>query len=248
MSNQTRYNQILFLTTLSVYMGLVLMGGASPALAHAALAKSFELKTELEARDDLDKKPGDEEEKPESVALKQYFRVNEWFLEDIQELSRDRKFNVGTDTFSLTQLSTFPCDESKTAAYVRGIEESRNVRNKLLEEAVNVMVSRLEGFEKLADCLPYELFEWKHTADVGIDLNYDGSFLKTSTNVKKETIQKAALFSEELRLAFHAFEPDEDDPREKLLYENTRISSDNDQVFIVTNLPRAGLDELLALK
>lgn len=60
-----RYNQVLFLMTLSVYMGLVLAGGASPALAQAAMAKAamakgFDLNTELEARDDLDKKPKDE--------------------------------------------------------------------------------------------------------------------------------------------------------------------------------------------
>lgn len=60
MNNNRRYNQFLFLMTLSVYMGLVLAGGASPALAQAAMAKGFELKTELEAKDDLDKKPNDE--------------------------------------------------------------------------------------------------------------------------------------------------------------------------------------------
>jgi hypothetical protein len=58
MTNRKAQNSILFLTTLSVYLGLVLVGG-SPVFAHAALTQRFELVNELETDDDLDKKPGD---------------------------------------------------------------------------------------------------------------------------------------------------------------------------------------------
>ena len=61
MSDKKKYNSIVFLTTLSVYLGLVLVGGAgSPVLAQAALTRNFDIQEEIEYKDDLDKKPDDE--------------------------------------------------------------------------------------------------------------------------------------------------------------------------------------------
>ena len=61
MSNSKNYNSIVFLTTLSVYLGLVLVGATPSVLAQqAALAQRFEIQNEIEIEDDLDKKPDDE--------------------------------------------------------------------------------------------------------------------------------------------------------------------------------------------
>ncbi len=59
MTTRKGQNSILFLTTLGVYLGLVLVGGASPQVfAHpAATTRNFELSDEIEFKDDLDKKP-----------------------------------------------------------------------------------------------------------------------------------------------------------------------------------------------
>jgi len=108
MSKQTRYNQILFLTTLSVYMGLVLMGGASPALAQAAMAKGFELKTELEAKDDLDKKPNDKEKKQISQSLDDYFNTSRWFLGELQRISALNKFDQNISYLSIGKRLAVP--------------------------------------------------------------------------------------------------------------------------------------------
>src|SRR5215204_364533 len=60
MSNRKNYNSIVFLTTLSVYLGLVLVGGATPSvLAQAATTRDFNIKNEIVVEDDLDKKPDD---------------------------------------------------------------------------------------------------------------------------------------------------------------------------------------------
>lgn len=59
MNAKKNNNSILFLTTLGVYLGLVLVG-ATPVLGHAALTRNFELQDEIEVRDDLDKKPDEE--------------------------------------------------------------------------------------------------------------------------------------------------------------------------------------------
>ena len=49
MTNNRKNNSILFLTTLGVYLGLMLVGGAAPQVfAHGALARNFELQDEIE--------------------------------------------------------------------------------------------------------------------------------------------------------------------------------------------------------
>ncbi|HEV7642348.1 MAG TPA: hypothetical protein VGO50_00275 [Pyrinomonadaceae bacterium] len=249
MSSQTRYNQILFLMTLSVYMGLLLAGGASPALAQAAMAKGFELKTELEAKDDLDKKPdNDEEAKQLSKTFEDYFDEAKDFIEDLQKLYKIEKFDTDFDAFSVAVSSDVPCSEGGGRGSVRQSEETKNIYNRWLEAAVGDAVSRSEGYNFLADCLPGNKFEGSNTVNSGIEVNYDKSILKVSVSIKKESPQKAKQLLEKLQTAYKTYEPDEDSPVEKVLYENTKITSENDQVFIVTNLPRAGLDKLLAVK
>ena len=62
MSNSKNYNSILFLTTLSVYLGLVLVGASPQVLAQQiTFVNKFEIQNEIEFEDDLDKKPEDNE-------------------------------------------------------------------------------------------------------------------------------------------------------------------------------------------
>ena len=49
---------MIFLTTLGVYLGLLLVGGQAPQVyAHAAMTRNFEIQDEIEVKDDLDRKP-----------------------------------------------------------------------------------------------------------------------------------------------------------------------------------------------
>jgi hypothetical protein len=62
----------LFLTTLGVYLGLLVVGGAAPqVLAHSATTRNFEITDEIEVKDDLDKKP-DDERSPVHMSLGNY--------------------------------------------------------------------------------------------------------------------------------------------------------------------------------
>ena len=94
MSNRKNYNSIVFLTTLSLYLGLVLAGGTTPTvLAQAATTRNFDIKSEIVVEDDLDKKPDDDAIKL-SGATGGYFNDLEWLIEDLQELHQDEKFNL----------------------------------------------------------------------------------------------------------------------------------------------------------
>ena len=50
-------NSILVLATLGVYLGLVLAGATPQVLAQAAMTRQFDVKDEVEFKDDLDNKP-----------------------------------------------------------------------------------------------------------------------------------------------------------------------------------------------
>jgi hypothetical protein len=50
-------NSILFLTTLGVYLGLVLVGATPQVLANAATTRNFDIRDEIEFQDKLDKDP-----------------------------------------------------------------------------------------------------------------------------------------------------------------------------------------------
>lgn len=57
MSKPKNQNSILVLATLGVYLGLVLVGATPQVLAQAAMTRQFNVKDEVEVKDDLDKKP-----------------------------------------------------------------------------------------------------------------------------------------------------------------------------------------------
>lgn len=247
MNSSKRYNQILFLTTLSVYLGLVLAGGASPALAQAAMAKGFELKTELEAKDDLDKKPNDEEEiKRLTSVLDNYLDDSAEFIEELRELYKAGNFTPIYETFSLVESSGPLCGpEVKTN--LREATFRQQIENQLLKPEIELLQNRLYSYGSLSDCLRGNKLGGKTTLDTDIEISYEGSDLKVKFSARKESPQKTKLLLEGLQIAYKEYEPDEDEPVEQALYENTKITSDNDQVFIITNLPRAGLDALLTV-
>lgn len=71
MSSKKGQNSILLLTTLGVYLGL-LMAGATPGVIaqQAALTRNFELSEEFEAKDDLDKDPQDAAAESDAVDIR----------------------------------------------------------------------------------------------------------------------------------------------------------------------------------
>ena len=85
MTKRKAHNSILFLTTLSVYLGLVLVGGSPSVLAHAALTQRLEFVSEFETEDDLDKKPEDGQIVGDIDARDELARLIEQFAEHKSE-------------------------------------------------------------------------------------------------------------------------------------------------------------------
>jgi len=70
LQKRSNHNSILFLTTLSVYLGLLLVGAPTGVLGQpAAMSRNFDISEEFEIADDLDNKPDDTAVKADSVTV-----------------------------------------------------------------------------------------------------------------------------------------------------------------------------------
>ena len=238
MSKSKNYNRIVFLTTLSVYLGLVLVGGTAPVLAHSATTKSFDIQTEIEVKDDLDKKPDREKFDDEFPAF-----VLE-FLKEIRETAK-------SENSSASLIADFHCSgrsqifrEDGTGSH-SGINESYARLDRICQKFVdaNFLPYSLESAD-FVDLQNEGHYIYSHkTAQANIRLEKSGLSLKISFSKTNP-----AQFAEFLNSEFSSSAKTAQNKLLKRVYKNTEIFAENNQVFIITHLPRAAIDEFLAEK
>jgi desulfoferrodoxin (superoxide reductase-like protein) len=213
-NKKTNHNSIIFLTTLSVYLGLVLAGGATPTvLAQAALTRDFDIKNEIVFEDDLDKKPDDGE-------------IN--FPVILAQLVEQISFEIAIGKISHPIQTEFYVEiESKLFPKDGEISVGSNLFNQNLSRIIQ-LADYEENFKKS---------KIRIEAD-GKSLTLKVSFSKLNSEqfakFLNDKFSNSVVFANTLLL--------------KQIYESTKATSENNQVFIVTRLPRASLDALLAEK
>jgi hypothetical protein len=210
MNSRKNYNSIVFLTTLSVYLGLVLVGGAVPSvLAQAATTRGFDIKNEIVIEDDLDKKPNDEtcsELKSESAGAESQF---------IEQYAKT--------ILALVRLSEINGYELK-ADFSDGFTENDEVLGKLFPTLKKDVA--INGFH--------------------YSLNRNKFFGKL--NLKSKFEKDISPVNNSFNSSLSSLRDESQNKPEKVILENTKITFENNQVFIVTRLPRGSIDSLLAQK
>ena len=245
MSRSKTNNSILFLTTLGVYLGLMLVGGAAPQVfAHSALTRNFELQDEIEIQDDLEKNP-DNETAILSISIKTYLEDVESFLSSLQRLHQNGKFDPSRDGFEVTQTTLLPCvADNNVGSYTANTFE---LKNEALRPSLSRFSKLLTDGYSLADCLPNSRFDGKEVTSSKFTFKLDDSGLTIQVGVQKATPEIAKKLSGDLVSVFGKFTADQAAKLARLkIQENTSFRSKNDQVFVITRLPRAALDPLLA--
>jgi hypothetical protein len=242
--NSRKNNSILFLTTLGVYLGLMLVGGAAPQVfAHGALTRNFELKDEIELADDLEKKP-DDETAPLSLSIKTYLEDVEYFLGALKRLEQSGKFDRLRDGFEVTQTTLLPCvPANKVGSYTANKFE---LKNELLRPSLERFSKLLTDGYSLADCLPNSRFSGQEAASSKFTFKLDDSALAIQVSVQKASPEIAKKLSGDLTSVFAKFTPKASEVARQKIFVNTTFRSRNDQVFVITRLPRAALEEPLA--
>jgi|GEM_PF-873412 len=252
MSDRKNYNSIVFLTTLSVYLGLVLVGGATPSvLAQAATTRNFDIKNEIVVEDDLDKKPDDninqDAEQIQNVIDSDFISGSVLaLLDDLKRLKQIEKYD-GRQRFEID--FAFRSYENSYKLKVDRLEAGGNRWVfTACEEPAYLIEHKFDGLT------PFNFYDYDDSLKAKVT-NTNVKFLSengelslqiTSKQKSAEDAQKLAKF---LNQVFAQGSSNDDLKNyEKLIYQNTKSTAENNQVFIVTRLPRGSIDSLLAEK
>lgn len=265
MTERNKNNRIIFLTTLSVYLGLVLVGGATPSvLAQAATAKIFNVQDEIEVRDDLDNKPDDSKDFQEIYAEEVFAE----FIEDLRSLQKNQFYNlvekkdfckdrlwVRLDTYGFYARET--PDLKTSQFYAKKLSSLEEVLAKLLNSLDTERLHKLTTFSKdvsypnFVICTEKEESKQENTKlssysnALTLGIYTDDSEIKLKTYLVADSEQRASLLTDRLNAEFFLRVNKTRNNFAKRIYENTKVSTENNQVIIVTRLPRGSLDELL---
>lgn len=233
---------MLFLTTLGVYLGLMLVGGAAPQVfAHGALTRNFELQDEIEISDDLDNKP--DVEPTLAISIKTYLEDVEYFLGALQKLELDGKLDTAHDAFEVAQATLLPCvPGNKVGAYTANKFE---LRNESLRPSLERFSKLLTDGYSLADCLSNSHFDGKEATSSKFTFKLDSSALAIQVDVQKASPEIAKQLSADLGTVLTKFTPNSGELARRKIFENTSFKSAKDHLMISTRLPRADLDPLL---
>ena len=245
MTKGKNYNSIVFLTTLSVYLGLVLVGATPQVLAQAALTRNFDIQVEAEIKDDLDKKPDDYEglEKDiEKVGNLNLAKSILDFISDLKKLESIGKLQTGTDlNFSYKNWKT---DFGTT---VRSSQNS-DISNPWLETAVGQLAFAAAPplFSEISDYTSNCEEEETTCREDSVKIEINSDELVLTYGFTKSTVEKAKIAAEKFNQLFVSKKDTAKETTVRRIYENTKAVSENNQIFIVTRLPRGSIDSLLA--
>jgi hypothetical protein len=243
MSHRKNQNSILFLTTLGVYLGLLLVGGAAPqAFAHSATTRAFEITDEIEVKDDLDKNPDDRA--MTSLSLQVYLEDIELFLNELRRYRDKNSFDDAVDTFEVAQRTQLPCvAANRTGSYTA---DSFITSNERVRKPLEFFSKLLTDGYSLGDCLADTHFSPQEATDSKFTFKLDKNEFNVEVVVRKRSADRALTLSTELADLLASDSCISDSGIRKTICGSTSFRLSDDQVFVVTRLPRAGLDSLLA--
>ncbi|MBX3243950.1 MAG: hypothetical protein KF685_05795 [Acidobacteria bacterium] len=217
------------------------------------MTRNFELSDEIEKKDDLDNKPDHSSENLDQM-VRQYSDYLEAFFQDISDLQSAGDFDLAYDTFQASVISNFSCPHPNS-----GLSSSSFRKHKVdqkLEPIIRKASLVTDKFAGLGDCLPHKgpafstgRIGYNRVKNSKTQISFDGiEFVNRLSIPMDESIQAGIVFAH-LDSAFARFwsKPENTDSRlNETLRENTSLNFLGNQVFIITRLPRAALDELLA--
>lgn len=230
MNKRNKNNSIIFLTTLSVYFGLVLVGGTPSILTYAALTRNFDIQNEIEVNDDLDNKPDNEE--IESCPKDDFPALFAQFLNGVKE-------ELNSGKISLPIQTDFYVEGKFEKAVFHGGGFSSTVSNQNLDKFIQTAIN--QKYKPKA----FELADFTHgkSKTVKIRLEANSTDLSLKVSFSKSNAEQ---FAEFLNQDFSSSAVLVENHLTKEIYGNTKVSAENNQVFIVTRLPRGSLDAPLA--
>jgi hypothetical protein len=230
MTKSKNHNSIIFLTTLGVYLGLVLAGGASSQIfAHTALTRNFDIQDEVEVKDDLDKNPDGERELDEYASMfEDSVRTTLAYIKNPAIQARDfwsydYVFSLDPMYDDITQIA----GSNEGGFYLALTSRHGRSLNSIFLHGADISTRRP------AVSVSFRLFP----AEAHFELSQQ-QFSKAEANTLAVYYDQILSKLKERRLI---------DLR-RVIYSNTQVFANDNKVSIVSHLPRASIDPLLADK
>lgn len=248
MSKNKSYNSILFLTTLSVYLGLVLVGASPSVLAQqAALTSKFEIQNEIEFENDLDNNPEEDESVDHYFLIRFDGAVNN-FVEDLRKLRNQRKYKFGNQEEIIVGSNYTYCADNivnaSSSYVVSWISDELERLKKDLDVVNGKEFKQLPSFIETATDAKGNIL----CKEFGLEFSVDKTELKIKVSFTQDSAQKAAIISENLNASFLTKAANAQQNTTKNFYQNTKAKAENQYISVITTLPRGSLDELVKSK
>lgn len=251
MSKNKSHNSIVFLTTLSLYLGLVLVGAAPQVLGQGATTKSFNLKDEVETKDDLDKNPDGDEIK--TFLEKDYETALSSFVNELKSLKQQGKYRAtGRKNFEISAFRRYCADGNAIATSSFSPTEASDangwIEDAFLDLHSNFTVTNKWTFATTPSFIkiPEGVSADDRCKAFGFDTEINRTNFTIRVTFSRETPESAALLAGALDKHFISKAARPRNTLTKQIYWYTRASTDKNQVLIVTRLPRGSIDPLLA--
>lgn len=224
MSKAKNHNSILFLTTLGLYLGLVMVGGATPALAQKSPARP--------AVKVVSSSPGKTARVTSQDDL--YVLSVVRLVEELNRLSKRGHFDwFSVLKYEIEDLAICESDNSPSFLAFGDLGKADDaVSDSAVRLARHVFIKKSEL--GLGDVYSQRL-DYKFTLE---NNTLAASFVLKDLSDSPVPIKVLAAY-------FERFASASSSDRGKIVADHTEVTSQNDQIFIVTRLPRGSIDSLL---
>jgi hypothetical protein len=221
------------------------MAGATPGVLanHGALTRPFDISDELELEDKLDKKP-DDERSPVTASVKIFLEDVEYFLSSLERLRTKGQFDPNKDSFAVTKNTLLPCVDSNLAGRYTPIKFTSTSEQS--RSAMEYFTRGMEYGYSLGDCVSNDVFNGITAANSRFDFQLDRTEFSVKVCVKKESSQRALDLVRALESTIALYSTPHTSKLRKTIIESTTFRAENDQVFVITRLPRGSLASLFA--
>ena len=247
MDKRKGQNSVLFIATLGVYLGLVLSGATPQVMAvqRAAMTRNFDIRDEIEFKDDLDNKPDDNDRSSLNNSVEVYLEDVEQLIAALGTLSKKGLFDTASSPFDVAQTVFLPCEPANTVgSYTPRRFENVNASARPYLERFSKQLTY--GYS-LGDCVSTPIFHDRQAVASDFNFKLDKKAFSIAITIKKSTPRSATELASALPPTLRAFrEKTESTVRQQVL-NATAVRANADQVFIVTRLPRASIDSLIAM-
>ena len=228
-----------------MYLGLVLVGATPHVLAHqrGAMTRNFDIREEIEFKDDFDNNPdGDHSPITDSVGV--YLEDVESLISALGALNKKGQFDTSSSPFEVAQTVFLPCEAfNKAGSYTP--QKFENV-NAALRPYLESFSKKLTYGYSLGDCVKTPMYGDREAVASDFDFRLDKKAFSVEITIQKASPESASQLLAALPPTFKTFrEKTAAIVRQKLI-DATSFSLKKDQVFIVTRLPRASIDSLIA--